>query len=1438
VEVYPLLPQLPAGGPASTTAALPLLSAAALASPPANAPGGGGGSGGGGSPAAVSPAAAGSPRTPQPAGVPPPDHDPSIPAAAREEKLVALATGGKKRRERTREEQLMDNAAENALKLSTQLLYGYTGAHAVAVRDLSATPRLTERTEGNIFSRSSTGAIDIVPGPRPLGRIGHRLGYATNLSDLAAMLDGVPETEQLQVANRIVNDAVERGLVEPASLGLGTDVTAEEQALAMKKWFSMSRADRDSAEQKARLRDNELRAKQEEAERKRIQAGRVEGGESPTGSPKEGSPTGSPTAAAATSAAEDGDGGSPRAAVTAPAASHKGVAHPEGAHLGKTMTKRENAIARAAMKSVVDAVARVIDATPQEHQVELLAMLARAGGIGMEAMERPRVWTGLDTRVRFAAFAMSELMGGNTRKARAARVATNADKTLPTPLPQRAHAYILTHAPPAGAPHPTLSSEAIARLLLAHVNTGATSAAATVTTPCLLCHRLIELMPPPVDADLEDLRARQAALQEMGLELGADGKSVVAKAATNEEKAAGSSPRGGDSPRAGAGAGASEGEGGAQPGKKAEGRRAALAKKLSDAMQLTSRKAPSGLVGAAAAASGDRPLVAKGADDAYLRTVPAAPFAPFVRVALRASGHRAGGIASMTSAKLAQLAEKRAGDAYVAGCVDEVVARRDALLADEKRILEALAKEVGEEAADDGGVVKAMKLDNRASTMLAKLEADFGKEDELEDLAVTIIMAERSIAHMSAVAAERAEVAEARAVHGAGALSALAEGDEAEEEEEEEEEEEKEGVSIDGGSVAGSTAGCSDSGAPSARRRTRTQQSAHSGGEVERGRRVALSLWKKVSTAHGGGADASPTSPSSPKSPASCSPPPSGALRATSPLGGGGSVVGGGSSAGKGTALARDRHSASGGGSTVGGGGAASPAAPGAPGEPAKLSIVELARKSMEHQPTMEEMMKNAAVAEVVYKREAALAERMSMKRGAKYWQAVALHPHNREAKINALGMDKATILALQRAHAMKAHEKEARTAAEQLKKPPPPLRPMQKPHTQNTGFCGECDRYVRLALADHFGYKVAVLVLKGATVDVAGAEEVRRYAELARLEAQPLAKRRVPMEIATARQRAEFERTERAAAAARMGAAAQRSKEALEYAERADIAARRLDLKEPLSATARHVFLNDKWVECFDEETGRLFYYEVQSGRRQWARPPVQSFNLATGNYVPIELPKLFSLDIDGETQAHVAEMKRLDDAASRAVAAIRVVDNRRAGVLPAGLTGFAADLGPASAKVVPGSLRVTAPESAAHAQGARLAGERPAVSQTSHAAAAASRGPLSPAAHSARSLPLLPPSPSLTSPSARTLPLAPPSPALTSPSARTLPLAPPSPALTSPSARTLPAPVPLPTPALTGGGGAAPATPTRRLYERRSKRPEAPGGGQREAEAEPAPA
>ena len=373
--------------------------------------------------------------------------------------------------------------------------------------------------------------------------------------------------------------------------------------------------------------------------------------------------------------------------------------------------------------------------------------------------------------------------------------------------------------------------------------------------------------------------------------------------------------------------------------------------------------------------------------------------------------------------------------------------------------------------------------------------------------------------------------------------------------------------------------------------------------------------------------------------------------------------------------------------------------------------------------------MKTAAIAEVVALRESLLSERLSMKRGAKYWDAEALHPHNREVRLNALGVGSSAIVAMRAAAAAAVAEAEARAAAEKEEqgtgrggrsRSPQPQKPMQKPHTANTGFCSECDRYVRLALADQFGYKVAAQVLKAATVAPTALEEVRHQDELARLQRQPIFTRRAPMALATARARAEFERADKAGAVARMGVAAQRSKIALEYAERADAAAARLDLAEPASRTTRHITYDDKWIENFDEESGRLFYYNVTSGRRQWARPPVQPWNLATGTYTPLAPPTLFPNDIDGENAAHIAERKRLDAAASRALASIKVRDARKAGVGSA-FSEVGKDAGPASARVIVGTQRVQAAEAVAPHPGARLAGERPVVAAAGAVAAAA---------------------------------------------------------------------------------------------------------------------
>jgi hypothetical protein len=253
---------------------------------------------------------------------------------------------------------------------------------------------------------------------------------------------------------------------------------------------------------------------------------------------------------------------------------------------------------------------------------------------------------------------------------------------------------------------------------------------------------------------------------------------------------------------------------------------------------------------------------------------------------------------------------------------------------------------------------------------------------------------------------------------------------------------------------------------------------------------------------------------------------------------------------------------------------------------------------------------------------------------------------------------------------------------------PPPPPDPMQKHHSANTGFCAQCDTYIRRALADQFGYKVAAIVLTAATVDAPALVEVNREAAAARLEAQPVVKRPEPMSLARPVEKARLGRLEREAAKARAQAAQQRSAAFAEHAEKAAHTAAALDLAEPPQRTVKYISSGDKWLECFDDESGRLFYYNVTDGARQWRKPPVQQWNLVEGEYTPLAAPLVFPRTVAGDNAAALAEEDRLSKATKRALAAIKVKDSRAAGVGPRSERG--ADVGPASARVIPGSFRV----------------------------------------------------------------------------------------------------------------------------------------------------
>jgi len=263
------------------------------------------------------------------------------------------------------------------------------------------------------------------------------------------------------------------------------------------------------------------------------------------------------------------------------------------------------------------------------------------------------------------------------------------------------------------------------------------------------------------------------------------------------------------------------------------------------------------------------------------------------------------------------------------------------------------------------------------------------------------------------------------------------------------------------------------------------------------------------------------------------------------------------------------------------------------------------------------------------------------------------------------------------------------------------PATSIEKCHNANTGFCSECDVYIRRALADQFGYKVAALVLKAATIPLSMQREVERELVIGTLEGVPNMARRIPMESRLGSnnlEKAKIHRLERDVDGAFTALAKQRSAAFAEHAAKAAKVNADMVPNEPLSRQVRYVAYGDKWIECFDEESWRKFYYNVTDGTRQWAKPPIQQWDLEEGAYTPMKPPSVFNVKTEaGETAAHKAEEQRLDKATSRALAAIKITNSRLAGQVPKSLQG--ADMGPPSARVVPGSFRVTQ-TSAGHSQ------------------------------------------------------------------------------------------------------------------------------------------
>jgi hypothetical protein len=109
---------------------------------------------------------------------------------------------------------------------------------------------------------------------------------------------------------------------------------------------------------------------------------------------------------------------------------------------------------------------------------------------GGPAKDVEKGFSAIDTRIRLAAFGFSDVMGSNMKSARERRILVTSDKTLPIPVPPKVPEYILDHPHPAGAVL-KLTSLQISKVIYAHAASGAGQFYGIVRVPCLLCHRII-----------------------------------------------------------------------------------------------------------------------------------------------------------------------------------------------------------------------------------------------------------------------------------------------------------------------------------------------------------------------------------------------------------------------------------------------------------------------------------------------------------------------------------------------------------------------------------------------------------------------------------------------------------------------------------------------------------------------------------------------------------------------------------------------------------------------------------------------------------------------------------------------------------------------------------------------------------------------------------
>lgn len=158
------------------------------------------------------------------------------------------------------------------------------------------------------------------------------------------------------------------------------------------------------------------------------------------------------------------------------------------------------------------------------------------------------------------------------------------------------------------------------------------------------------------------------------------------------------------------------------------------------------------------------------------------------------------------------------------------------------------------------------------------------------------------------------------------------------------------------------------------------------------------------------------------------------------------------------------------------------------------------------------------------------------------------------------------------------------------------------KATAKNTGLCGECDLYCRRVATHLFGYKIAYRLLETATVKPSVDDELNRHTQRARAENHPLVQGK-PMddeEILEMQRKMELMKQAALLSAQETNEDGSVSVEAL--AAQAQLANNATTWKR--IERDIYEYPDDNYIELWDDDTKRFFYYNVTIGESQWHKP------------------------------------------------------------------------------------------------------------------------------------------------------------------------------------------------------------------------------------------